>query len=62
MSFIHEENIVTLAQAKYQIEKLRREVDQWYGPKNDAYKMKQIDLATAEKLLWQAEKMEKKYA
>tara|TARA_S200002703_G_scaffold40851_3_gene35560 strand:+ start:6521 stop:6709 length:189 start_codon:yes stop_codon:yes gene_type:complete len=62
MSFIHEENIVTLAQAKYQIEKLRREVDQWYGPKNDAYKMKQIDLATAEKLLWQAEQMEKKSA
>lgn len=52
----------TFSQAKYQIERLRREVDQWYGPKNDAYKMKQIDLATAEKLLWQAEKMEKKYA
>jgi len=58
----HKGNDETFSQAKYYIEKLRREVDQWYGPKNDAYKMKQIDLATAEKLLRQAEKMENKYA
>ena len=50
---------VTLSQAKYYIEKLRREVNQWYGPKNDQYKRKQIDLVTAEQLLWQAEQMEK---
>ena len=50
---------VTLSQAKYHIENLRREVDQWYGPKDDRYKRKQIDLITAEKLYHQAQSMEK---
>ena len=59
MTPIHEENYVTLAQAKYHIEKLRREVDGWTQPKNQIYQMKQIDLVTAEQLLWQAEQMEK---
>lgn len=50
---------VTLSQARYYIEKLRREVSEWPYPKDDRYKRKQIDLVTAEQLLWQAEQMEK---
>jgi hypothetical protein len=53
---------VTLSQAKYQIERLRREVEGWTQPKNQIYQMKQIDLVTAEQLLWQVEQMEKKSA
>ena len=49
----------TLSQARYYIEKLRREVNEWPYPKDDRYKRKQIDLVTAEQLLWQAEQMEK---
>lgn len=62
MTPIHKENNVTLAQAKYHIERLRREVEGWTKPKNQIYQMKQIDLVTAEQLLWQAEQMEKKSA
>lgn len=50
---------VTLSQARYYIEKLRREVDQWSYPKDDRYKRKQIDLITAEQLYHQAQSMEK---
>jgi len=62
MTSIREESVVSLAQAKYHIERLRREVEGWTQAKNQIYQMKQIDLVTAEQLLWQAEQMEKKSA
>ena len=50
---------VTLSQARYYIEKLRREVNEWPYPKDDRYKRKQIDLITAEQLYSQVQSMEK---